>query len=247
MPAIRQLSPEERNKIILRHEEGQKQKTIGSNNFFPIFYKNLDDLGISQSCVSKTIKIYKQTGSTMPLKRSGRPKILSPRTESILIRDVKRNCHKTSASISNELKKNMNISISPPTIRKILINNDLRAYKSVKKPLIGKNITKKRLIFCQKYKEINWNNVIFSDESQFTCNYSNQPPLVRRPKGSSLLPRYLTKTVKFPQSVMIWGCFRGNKLGTLYIVEGSMNSAQYLKVLEKKMLPFYNQDSNSIF
>ena len=183
----------------------------------------------------------------MPLKRSGRPKILSPRTESILIRDVKRNCHKTSASISNELKKNMNISISPPTIRKILINNDLRAYKSVKKPLIGKNIAKKRLIFCQKYKEINWNNVIFSDESQFTCNYSNQPPLVRRPKGSSLLPRYLTKTVKFPQSVMIWGCFRGNKLGTLYIVEGSMNSAQYLKVLEKKMLPFYNQDSNSIF
>ncbi len=51
-----------------------------------------------------------------------------------------------------------------------------------------------------------WFKVIFSDESKFCISFGNQGPRVWRKGGEAHSPSCLKSSVKFPQSVMIWGC-----------------------------------------
>ncbi len=50
-----------------------------------------------------------------------------------------------------------------------------------------------------------WSTVIFSDESKFCISFGNQGPRVWRKGGEAHSPSFLKSSVKFPQSVMIWG------------------------------------------
>ena len=66
---------------------------------------------------------------------------------------------------------------------------------------------------------------------------------MRRPSGvSRYLQRFTIKTVKHPASVMVWGCFSGNKgRGALYFLpqNTTMNSERYCRdVLEAKVFPW---------
>ncbi len=50
-----------------------------------------------------------------------------------------------------------------------------------------------------------WSKVLFSDESKFCILFGNQGPRVWRKSGEAHSPSCLKSSVKFPQSVMIWG------------------------------------------
>ena len=179
--------------------------------------------------------------------KSGRPEILSSKDKSLIIRSVVKDPWTTSSDIVNDLRKYGEKIISRQTIGKLLKENDLKSFKAPKKPYITKLTRQKRLNFCEKYKNLDWKNVIFSDECRIICFGSNKPPLVRRPIGQSLNPKYTIPTVKKPFSVMIWGCFRGDEIGPLHIVENSMNGEQYTRILDSKLIRFYRSNENSIF
>ena len=56
-----------------------------------------------------------------------------------------------------------------------------------------------------------WRKVMFTDESTFRLVRGGYK-LVRRPQGvSRYASKYTIKTVKHPESVMMWGAFSGNK------------------------------------
>ena len=74
--------------------------------------------------------------------------------------------------------------------------------------------------------------------------------MVRRLKGERFHPHCLAPSFKSGrQSVMMWGCFQGNKLGPLALCpEGKMKANQYCDVLENHLLPFWNRlDQGSLF
>ncbi len=50
-----------------------------------------------------------------------------------------------------------------------------------------------------------WSKVLFSDESKFCISFGNQGPRVWRKGGEAHSPSCLKSSVKFLQSVMIWG------------------------------------------
>ncbi len=50
-----------------------------------------------------------------------------------------------------------------------------------------------------------WSKVLFSNESKFCISFGNQGPRVWRKGGEAHSPSCLKSSVKFPQSVMIWG------------------------------------------
>ncbi len=50
-----------------------------------------------------------------------------------------------------------------------------------------------------------WSKVLFSDESKFCVSFGNQGPRVWRKGGEAYSPSCLKSSVKFSQSVMIWG------------------------------------------
>lgn len=47
----------------------------------------------------------------------------------------------------------------------------------------------------------------------------------------------LSRTVKFPKSVMVWGCMSAQGVGQLAFVEGKVNSEKYQTILENYLLP----------
>ncbi len=60
-----------------------------------------------------------------------------------------------------------------------------------------------------------WSKVLFSDKSKFCISFGNQGPRVWRKGGEAHSPSCLKSSVKFPQSVMIWGAISSAGVGPL--------------------------------
>ncbi len=45
------------------------------------------------------------------------------------------------------------------------------------------------------------------------------------------------RSVQKPASLMVWGCISVYGMGSLHVLEGTMNAERYIKVLEQHMLP----------
>ena len=54
---------------------------------------------------------------------------------------------------------------------------------------------------------------------------------------SPYAPELLATQVKHPEKVMFWGIISIKEPGRLHIVEGAMNSDQYLKVIDSRVIP----------
>ncbi len=64
-----------------------------------------------------------------------------------------------------------------------------------------------------------WSKVLFSDESKFCISFGNQGPRVWRKGGEAHSPSCFKSSVKFPQSVMIWGAMSSVGVGSLCLFE----------------------------
>lgn len=82
-----------------------------------------------------------------------------------------------------------------------------------------------------------WNNVIFSDESRFELCVGNQRGRVIRNKSEAFEPNCLKRTVKFPKSVMIWGCISSKGVGNFVFVSDRLNADKYQGILRNDLVP----------
>ncbi len=91
-------------------------------------------------------------------------------------------------------------------------------------------------------KEKNWtvaqsSKVLFSDESTFCISFGNQGPRVWRKGGEAHRTSCLKSSVKFPQSVMIWGAMSSAGVGPLCFLKTNVTAPVYQNFLELFMLP----------
>ena len=63
----------------------------------------------------------------------------------------------------------------------------------------------------------------------------NSGPRVWRKNGEAQNPSCLKSSVKFPQSVMIWGAMSFTGVGPLYFIKSKENTAVYKEVLQHFM------------
>ncbi len=121
------------------------------------------------------------------------------------------------------------------------------------KPLLNNRQRQKRLAWAKDKKDwtaAEWSKVMFSDESKFCISFGNQGPRVWRKRGEAQNPRCLRSSVKFPQSVMVWGAMSSAGVGPLCFLRSKVNTAVYQEVLEHFMLPAADQlygDADFIF
>ncbi len=95
-----------------------------------------------------------------------------------------------------------------------------------------------------------WSKVLFSDESKFCISFGNQGPRVWRKGGEAHSPSCLKSSVKFPQSVMIWGVMSSAGVGPLCFLKTNVTAHVYQEILEHFMLPSADQlfkDADFIF
>src|SRR5438477_5586926 len=82
--------------------------------------------------------------------------------------------------------------------------------------------------------------VVFSNECLMCIGVDPQRRHVLRPNGKTLNPRYLVLLFKSGYvTIMIWGCFTGNRLGPLLRLEqGGIGSDKYMEILYDGLLSF---------
>ncbi len=103
------------------------------------------------------------------------------------------------------------------------------------KPLLNNRQRQKHLAWAKDKKDwtaAEWSKVMFSDESKFSISFGNQGPRVWRKRGEAQNPRCLRSSVKFPQSVMVWGAMSSAGVGPLCFLRSKVNTAVYQGVLD---------------
>jgi hypothetical protein len=115
------------------------------------------------------------------------------------------------------------------------------AARALKKPLLSKHHKKKRLEWAKKYSswtEVDWEKVLFTDESKIELRPVIGDGKVWRRVGESLHEDCIDTTVKHGGgNVMVWGCIGNSNPGELYFVEDKLTGEQYIKILQTTMLP----------
>lgn len=108
------------------------------------------------------------------------------------------------------------------------------------KPLLTAVQKKNRLKWAKERSEWTqrqWDSIIWSDESRFELCVSNLKNKVIRRPGEEFLSECIRRSVKFPVSVMVWGCMSAQGVGALHIVDGTVNADKYIGILENHLLP----------
>ncbi len=80
-------------------------------------------------------------------------------------------------------------------------------------------------------------SVLWSDESKFEIIVGNHGRHVLWAKEEGDHPACHQRSVQKPASLMVWGCISAYSMGSLHVLEGTMNAERYIKVLEQHMLP----------
>ncbi len=117
----------------------------------------------------------------------------------------------------------------------------------------GYSCRQRRLTWAKEKKNwtvAQWSKVLFSDESKFCISFGNQGPRVWRKGGEAHRPSCLKSSVRFPQSVMIWGAMSSAGVGALSFLKTNVTAPVYQEILENFMLPSADQlfkDADFIF
>ena len=198
MGKLPQISKALKSNGILLKEEGYKNVNISKR------------LKLSEAPVSRILQRNKENLSLSLLKRNGRPRTTTLRTD----RKIKRLCLGQPFISSSEIKISMQelSSVTTRTIRNHLHKDfKLPTRKPLKKPLITPRMAQQRLEFCIQYKDWtseDWQKVMLSDKST-VLQFASYKPFVRKSLGSSPVnSRYLQPTVKHPHRPWCGGAFR---------------------------------------
>lgn len=93
---------------------------------------------------------------------------------------------------------------------------------------------KKQLAWCKLNRQgtVNehWSRVIFSDECKVEVGVNKRVLVWRRP-GEQWTPPCLNPGHGTRISLMIWGCITYEGMGTITIVNGNINAANYIDIL----------------
>uniref|UniRef100_A0A8C2F823 Transposase n=1 Tax=Cyprinus carpio TaxID=7962 RepID=A0A8C2F823_CYPCA len=224
---------EMRAAIIAVHKNGFTGKDIVATKIAP------------KSTIYRFIKNFKERGSILVKKASGRPRKSSKRQDRLLKRIQLRDRSATSAELAQEWQQ-AGVSASARTVRRRLLEDGLVSRRAAKKPLLSKKNIRDRLIFCRKYSEWtaeDWGKVIFSDEAPFRLFGASGKRLVRRRKGERYHQSCVMPTVKHPDTIHVWGCFSSKGVGSLTILpkNTAMNKEWYQNTLQQQLLPTTQQ------
>ncbi|KAK3564765.1 hypothetical protein QTP86_025281 [Hemibagrus guttatus] len=152
--------------------------------------------------------------------------------------------HKRPTTTSKELQASLasvKVSVHDSTIRKRLGKNGLRGRVPRRKPLLSKKNIKARLSFARKHLDDPqdfWENTLWTDETNIELFGRSVSHYVWRKSNTAFQKKNITPTVKYGGgSVMVWGCSAASGPGRLAVINGTMNSAVYQKILKENVRP----------
>jgi DNA-directed RNA polymerase subunit F len=152
---------------------------------------------------------------------------------------LRRKTYINSTQIAHKLLETDSPCVSPRTVRRTLAKNKYdHALPKITIPLTDKQ-KMARVKFAKKYKNMDWKNVIFSDESMFQTDHN-----VARAWMKKSHPKLFPKR-KFPLKMMVWAGVSYSGKTDLAFVDGRLNAAGYVDILKSHLLPFGQRKHNN--
>ncbi len=186
-------------------------------------------LQISSSTVHNIIKRFRESGEISVRKGQGRRPLLDARG----LRALRRHCithrHDSVIDITKWVQEYFQKPLSVNTIRHAICRCQLKLYHAKRKPYVNMVQKCHRVLWAKAH--LKWT------VSNFDIIVGNQGRRVLRAKEEGDLPACYQRSVQKPASLMEWGCISAYSMGSLHILEGTMNAERYIKVLEQHMLP----------
>lgn len=238
---------ETRMTIVNLHWSGMSLRKIGK----------CFDPPIAHTTVKSIIEKFEETGSVRNKPRPG----LSGKLNDDHLQYLKKSICKDDESrrgaikdITDRINEELNIDVSERTIRRAIKKTGLKNCPAVVKPYISPKNAALRVDWCKeklKWTIKDWSKVCWSDECSVEVKGTGvRRTMVWRMPNERFLKDCLAPSFKSGrQSVMMWGCFIGDRLGPLVLCpEGKMNSVKYCSVLEESFLPLWRSlPDGSIF
>ena len=203
-------------------QEGKTQKDISER------------IGCSQSAVSRHL-----SGKSVGRKKCGRKRCTTRRGDRTLRKIVEKGRFQTLGDLRKQWTES-GVETSRATVHRRVQEMGYRCRIPQVKPLLNQKQRQKRLTWAtekQHWTVAQWSKVLFSDESKFCMSFGNQGARVWRKTGEKEMPKCLKSSVKYPQSVMVWGAMSAAGVGPLCFIKGRVNAASYQEILEHFRLP----------
>ena len=210
-------------------------KTAGWSN-----KRTADFVGCSKSTVFNVYRKYIGEGNARTSReKCGSKKKTTPQEDQNMLACVQQRPQTSSSRIVKE----QNLNIQARTVRRRLTGFGLHSYWATRKEALTANGTNDRVSFCLEYlpvDEDNWTSFVFTDESCVSIMKNGKLRVWRR-RGERLAAQFIQHVQRSGRfSVPVWGWCSGAGAGNLTLINGRLNSLQYVDILENSFLPQVN-------
>ena len=183
------------------------------------------------------------TGTVKTSTRSGRKKSFTNKDRNNLKRLVKSNRRLTLPNITAKLNECKTKTFSQKTVQRVLHSEGYKGRLAKKKMVVREANRKNRVKWCKERRgrtvDNYWKRVIFSDEIKVRLCSVQTTVFTFSEKTTKSATRIFLIFSRSERkiSLMIWGCICYDGVGTLTAVEGNINSAKYIDILDKNLWP----------
>ena len=195
---------------------------------------NHADVAKAVHCSIYTVKYWldrwKQSKDLTDSNRSGRPRATTQKQDQRIISLAKEKTFIIAQDISNKLNR-QGVVVSGRTMRRRLNERGARYNRPMSKPLLTKRHRKNRLRRAQHHIAIDWNQVIFSDETTIRLN-SVKGLVWNFPEKKKVV-----RTVKHPIKVNVWGCFSSKGFGRIICFRQNLDAKFMCGIYKYSLLP----------
>jgi len=221
----------------------QKRKRAAAEELFQqkLTEKNVaKQLKISCSTVSRWYTLFKEQGHLEPRKGRGRKRKTGHQEDKEIVKKLKQNRKHGSIQAAQELKRD-NISVSLRTVQRRAGEWGAKYLKPTKKQLINKRQQKQRKLFAEKYKNQNFNRVVFVDEKKFVLHSSTKKQWFFKDE----IP--VKGIPKRTEKVNVFAGITSDFKSKLYITNNNIDQSTYRSMIHETVLPllqrkFYQND-----
>ncbi len=189
-------------------------------------------LQISSSTVHNIIKRFRETGEISVRKGQGRRPLLDARGLQALRGHCITHRHDSVIDITKWAQEYFQKPLSVNTIQRAICRCQLKLYHAKRKPYVNMVQKRHHVLLAKahlKWTVSKWKGVLWSDESKFDILVGNHGRPVLRAKEEGDLPACYQRSVQKPASLMVWGCISAYGMGSLHVLEGTMNAERYIK------------------
>ena len=245
--AMPRLNRQQRDQAIGRLHAGQAARVIAN------------DFNCSIRTIERLRQRFNATNSTDDRPRSGRPQVTTPRQNRFILRQHLNDRFTRASETARNTIGTHQRPISDDTVRRRLAAYNLRCRRPYRGPVLTQRHRRARLQWAlqrQNWRNRQWRNVIFSDESRYCISTADGRARVWRRQGERYNDNCVMETDPWGgPSIMVWGGIGlFSKLGPVVFQNlgpgrgNGVTAARYIdQVLRPHVVQHFNQHPHKTF